>query len=81
MEFNLADLFEIVADTVPGRLALVAGDERRTYEQLDQRANRVAHHLLDVGVSPGAHVAVYAWNRAEWLEAELGISAPVALAS
>jgi acyl-CoA synthetase (AMP-forming)/AMP-acid ligase II len=73
MEFNLADLFEIVADTVPGRLALVADDERRTYDQLDQRANRVAHHLLDVGVVPGEHAAVYAWNRAEWLEAELGI--------
>jgi acyl-CoA synthetase (AMP-forming)/AMP-acid ligase II len=73
MEFNLADLFEIVADTVPGRLALVAGGERRTYEQLDQRADRVAHHLLDVGIVPGEHVAVHAWNRAEWLEAELGI--------
>ncbi|MGQ0805864.1 MAG: hypothetical protein ACT4PI_18665, partial [Actinomycetota bacterium] len=48
-EFNLADLFEVVVDTVPSRLALVAGDRRLTYEQLDERANRLAHHLVDEG--------------------------------
>ena len=72
MEFNLADLFEIVADTVPDRLALVAGDVRLTYGELDERANRVAHHLRGAGVGPGDHVASYAWNRAEWVEAMLG---------
>ncbi|HEV2993263.1 MAG TPA: acyl-CoA synthetase [Acidimicrobiia bacterium] len=73
MEFNLADLFEVVADRVPDRLALVAGEARRTYRELDERSNRVAHHLAAAGVGPGDHVAVYAWNRAEWIEAELGI--------
>jgi acyl-CoA synthetase (AMP-forming)/AMP-acid ligase II len=71
-EFNLADLFEIVVDTVPSRLALVAGDQRRTYEQLDERANRLGHHLVDQGVMPDDKVAIYAWNRAEWIEAMLG---------
>ena len=71
--FNLADLFEIVADTVPDRLAIVAGPEERTYRQLDQRATRLANHLMGAGIAPGDHIAVYAWNRAEWLEAELGI--------
>ena len=71
--FNLADLFEVVVDAVPERLALVAGPVRRTYAQLDARANRFAHHLLDHGVGAGDHVAVLSWNRAEWIEAELGI--------
>lgn len=31
MQFNLADLFEIVVDTVPDREALVCGDRRLTY--------------------------------------------------
>ncbi|MBA2325057.1 MAG: acyl-CoA synthetase [Actinobacteria bacterium] len=70
-EFNLADLFEVVADTVPSRLALVADERRLTYEQLDERANRLAHHLVDEGVTPGDKVAIYAWNRAEWIEAML----------
>ena len=38
MKFNLADLFEKVADAVPDRLALVAGDRRLTYRELDERA-------------------------------------------
>jgi acyl-CoA synthetase (AMP-forming)/AMP-acid ligase II len=68
-QFQLADLFEIVVDTVPDRLALVAGDVRLTYAELDQRANRLAHALEERGVRPDDHVAVYSWNRAEWVEA------------
>lgn len=71
MAFNLADLFELVVDTVPERLALVAGDRRLTYRELDERANRLAHHLEGAGIGPGDSVAVYAWNRAEWVEAML----------
>ncbi len=72
MEFNLADLFEAVADAVPDRPALIAGDRRLTYGELDARANRVAHYLRDVGVLPGQHVGIYAFNRAEWVESMLG---------
>jgi len=67
--FSLADLFELVADTVPERLALVAGTERRTYAELDERSTRLANHLMENGVGPGDKVAVYSWNRAEWIEA------------
>jgi fatty-acyl-CoA synthase len=70
--FSLADLFEVVADTVPDRLALVAGADRLTYRQLDERANRFAHHLLEQGTTPGTHVGILAYNRAEWAEAMIG---------
>jgi fatty-acyl-CoA synthase len=73
LEFNLADLFEIVADTCPDRTALVAGDVRLTYRELDERATRVAQHLRAAGVAPGDWVAILAWNRAEWIEAQHGI--------
>ena len=72
MAFNLADLFEVVADAVPQRGALIAGSATRTYAELDQRANRVAHHLLDAGVEPGDHVGIHAYNCVEWLESMLG---------
>src|SRR5204862_650138 len=55
------------------RTALVAGEARRTYRQLDQRANQVAHHFLAAGIRPGEHVGILAWNRAEWVELMLGI--------
>src|SRR5579864_1816935 len=35
---------------------------------MDQRANRLAHHLADQGVGPGDHVGIYAYNCAEWVE-------------
>jgi 3-oxocholest-4-en-26-oate---CoA ligase len=67
--FNLADLYELVAAAVPDRLALVAGDARRTYRDLDERTNRLARHWSSF--EPGTKVAIYGWNRAEWVEAFL----------
>ncbi|MGI9286427.1 MAG: AMP-binding protein, partial [Pseudomonadales bacterium] len=48
--FNLADLFEMVVDAVPEKEALVCGDARCTYQQLEERANRFAHFLQARGV-------------------------------
>ncbi len=49
-EFNIADLFELVADAVPDRVAVVSGDDTRTYAELDERSTRLAHALdLPVG--------------------------------
>ena len=45
MQFNLADLFEAIADAVPDRTAVVFGERRLTYRELDERANRLAHAL------------------------------------
>jgi len=69
MAFNIADLFENVVDVVPDRLALVAGDKRRTFAELDARANRLAHHLSEAGVGVGDRVGVYGQNSVEWIEA------------
>src|SRR5437868_73569 len=70
--YNLADLLEIMTAAGPDRPALVAGDQRRTYRELNERASRVGHHLVAAGVQPGEHVAILAYNRAEWIEAMFG---------
>jgi len=70
-QFNLADLFELVAAEAPDRLAVVAGERRLTFRDLDARTNQVGRWLLD-HADPGAKVAIYSWNRAEWVEAFLG---------
>jgi acyl-CoA synthetase (AMP-forming)/AMP-acid ligase II len=70
--FNIADLIETVADAVPDRTAIIAGEVRHSYGDLDARANRVGHVLRDAGVQPGDHVGIYAMNRAEWVETMLG---------
>jgi acyl-CoA synthetase (AMP-forming)/AMP-acid ligase II len=68
MEFNLADLFEAAVDAFGEREYLVANGERRTYAQMEERANRLAHHLAAQGVGPGDHVGIYAYNSVEWVE-------------
>jgi len=73
MEFNLADLFEAVADTVPDREALVCGPRRLTYSALDERTTRLAHGLAGAvsGLMPGAHVGLFMGNCVEYVEAML----------
>ncbi len=68
MEFNLADMFEAAVDAYPEREYLVANGERRTYAEMEARANRLAHHLAARGVGPGDHVGIYAYNSVEWVE-------------
>jgi acyl-CoA synthetase (AMP-forming)/AMP-acid ligase II len=68
MEFNLADLFEHAADVFPEREYLVAEGQRRTYVEMEARANRLAHFLLAQGVRPGEHVGIYAYNSVQWVE-------------
>jgi 3-oxocholest-4-en-26-oate---CoA ligase len=71
MEFNLADLFESVADAVPEQSAIVADDRRLDYATLDGRANRLAHHLAGAGIGPGARVGLQLANGTEYIEAML----------
>jgi acyl-CoA synthetase (AMP-forming)/AMP-acid ligase II len=65
---QLADILETMADTIPDRVALYAGDVTLTYAQLDERATRLANHLAASGVGVGDHVGVHSTNRAEWVE-------------
>jgi acyl-CoA synthetase (AMP-forming)/AMP-acid ligase II len=67
MEFNLADLFEAAVDAFPDREYLVAEGRRLTYAQMEERANRLAHHLAAQGVRKGEHVGIYALNSTEWV--------------
>jgi len=69
--FNFADVWEMAADALGDREALVCGDQRRTYGELEDRANRLADHLLGRGVGPGDHVGLYLENCPEYLEAML----------
>ncbi len=73
MGYNIADLFERAVDAVPERLALVCGDRRLTYAELDEEANRLANHLLGEGFGHGDHIGIYGQNSAEWLVAMVAI--------
>ncbi|MEV0538058.1 amino acid adenylation domain-containing protein, partial [Kitasatospora sp. NPDC050463] len=52
------DLFEAQAQATADAVAVVAGDVRLTYREVDERANRIAHHLIGLGAAPDVLVGV-----------------------
>jgi acyl-CoA synthetase (AMP-forming)/AMP-acid ligase II len=69
--YNLSELFEQVVDVAPDRPAVLTVERRLTYRELDEQANRLAHHLASVGVNAGDHVGLHLINGTEYLEAML----------
>jgi acyl-CoA synthetase (AMP-forming)/AMP-acid ligase II len=68
MALNFADLFEHAADAFGERTAVTCGDRQVTYAELDERVNRLAHHLAGLGAGPGDHIGLYARNSIEAVE-------------
>lgn len=53
------------------RSALIFGDRRYTYEELERRTNRLAQGLSALGLKKGDRVAIQSWNRPEVVETEV----------
>jgi acyl-CoA synthetase (AMP-forming)/AMP-acid ligase II len=68
VNWNLATVWESVADAVPDNLALVQGDNRRSWRAFDDRSARLANGLRAAGVGTGSKVASYLYNGNEYLE-------------
>ncbi|HEX8363539.1 MAG TPA: amino acid adenylation domain-containing protein, partial [Longimicrobium sp.] len=65
------ELFEAHAERTPGATALVCGARELTYDELNARANRLAHHLRALGVGPDSRVAICLDRGAEMVVALL----------
>jgi amino acid adenylation domain-containing protein len=70
---GLADLFEEQAARRPDAIAVRHGGQRLTYAELNARANRVAHHLLERGVGPDVLVGLCADRTPELVVGMLGV--------
>jgi acyl-CoA synthetase (AMP-forming)/AMP-acid ligase II len=68
MEFNIADLFEAVVDTVGDNEALVCSsvdggvEVRWSYDELEAQANRMANLWRESGIGAGDHVGLHLHN-------------------
>jgi len=58
LEQTLHGLFEAQVERTPQAVAVKAGELSLTYAALNQRANRLAHHLRELGVTPDARVGI-----------------------
>nr|WP_223759268.1 non-ribosomal peptide synthase/polyketide synthase [Myxococcus sp. RHSTA-1-4] len=67
------ELISEQAARVPDAVAVVAGDERLTYAELERRANQLAHWLKALGVEPETRVGLFVERRAHALVGLLGI--------
>jgi 3-oxocholest-4-en-26-oate---CoA ligase len=68
VNWNFGTVFESVADAIPDHTALVQGERRRTWRELDERAARLAAALRELGLGHDSKVAFYLYNSNEYLE-------------
>ncbi|WP_181174701.1 AMP-binding protein [Mesorhizobium sp. B2-8-9] len=61
----LHDYLRHSADRLGDKVALVCGGQRVTYAEIETRANNVAQHLADAGVTRGDRVMIFADNTVE----------------
>ncbi|WP_330277065.1 amino acid adenylation domain-containing protein [Lentzea sp. NBC_00516] len=67
------ELVALQAQRDPGAVAVVCGDGVLTFRELDERANRIAHHLVSLGVGPDVPVPVFLDRGADFVVALLGV--------
>ncbi len=67
------ELFETQAELTPAATAVVFEDRRLSYQELNQKANQLAHRLRALGVRPEVPVGVCMERSAELIVTLLGI--------
>ena len=64
---TFGSLADTVAERFGDREALVFRDERYTFSEVREKIDAVARGLINLGVKPGDHVALWLMNRPEWI--------------
>jgi len=69
----LHELFEEQVERTPEAVAIAFELEQLTYRELNQRANQLAHHLVNLGVTPDTLVALLIERSIDFVAAILAI--------
>ncbi|KAA2257566.1 amino acid adenylation domain-containing protein [Solihabitans fulvus] len=70
---TLHEIFAQRAAATPDAVAVVCGDDRLTYAELNASANRIAHHLRSAGAGPGTLVGLCVDRGPDLMPTLLGI--------
>lgn len=77
LQFNFScrmhEHFELQCDQSPMRPAVMAGSDKASYQELEERSNRIAHVLREHGIRKGALVGLALERNLDMLSALLGI--------
>lgn len=69
--WNFSDIFATVAAEIPDAVALIQGDRKVTWRELDPRSTALAAFLVRAGLKQQDKVAQYLYNAPEYLESML----------
>ena len=72
-EKRINQLFEEQVERTPEAVAVVYEEQQLTYRELNKRANRLAHHLQELGVKPDKRVALCVERGVEMIMSLLGV--------
>ena len=70
-QWNFSGIFAAVAEEIPNSAALVQGDRKRVWRDLDRRTTAIAAYLVQAGLQRQDKVAQYLFNCLEYLESVL----------
>ncbi len=73
-QLNIANGIREFAVGSPSATAVVDGERSLTFAALNDRSNRLATALLDLGLRPGDRVGLLAGNRLEYVEIAAGLA-------
>jgi fatty-acyl-CoA synthase len=73
MKWHMASVWEEIARAIPDAVALINGDDRRTWRDFERRSAALAAALLEAGFGPDSKIAVYGLNSNAFLEAHFAI--------
>jgi amino acid adenylation domain-containing protein len=69
----IVEAFEAQVRAAPKAVAVVCGEAKMSYEELNERANRIAHYLRKMGVSAESMVGIYMDRTLDAIAAIVGI--------
>ncbi len=73
MPYLIHHFLENSADRFPEKTALVQGRRSETFQEVEGNANKIAHWLIEQGMTQGARVALLLRNSLEYVSAYYGI--------
>ena len=62
----IGDLLTNSAAAQPEKLAIVAGDQKTTYRELNESANQIANALIDHGLIQDQNISIFSANHFDY---------------